>query len=493
MKKSEAKNFPPKADQPRSEKRSPIVVVVGHVDHGKTSLLDYIRKTNVTAKEAGGITQSIGAYEIERNGERITFIDTPGHEAFSKMRERGAKVADVAILVVAAEEGVKPQTKEAIQVLLNSKTPFVVAVTKMDKPTADLEKVKKDLAGNNVLLEGFGGSISFQGVSSKTGEGVKELLDLILLTAEMEAPVYDPEAMASGIVLESERDPQRGITVSVILKNGKLKTGDLIVTPTAKGKIRILENFLKKRMPEIIPSSPAVIMGFESLPQLGEEFRAGKLTVADLEAVLKAGPRVMTAAGKKDEQLVRLILKADVSGSLEALHDLLKKIPLLENQRLEVIDQGVGEITDGDVKTAIATGALIIGFRTYPIKAAEALARVHNVTIVINEIIYKLVEEIEKAFAVTAVKGPAGELEVLATFSSQGKKQTVGGRVSQGIIKNRAMLAIHRADLVLGKVKVINLQRKKQEVTVVNAGDECGLEVESDVKIEKGDKLVTNN
>ena len=207
-------------------KRPPVVVVVGHVDHGKTSLLDYIRKTTVAAKEAGGITQSIGAYEIEHSDRKITFIDTPGHEAFSKMRIRGAKIADVGILVVAADESVKPQTKEAIKALVDSETPFVVAITKIDKSNVDLEKVKNDLTANNVLLEGYGGAVSYQGVSSKTGEGIKELLDLILLTADLEELKYNPENLASGFVLEAKMDSKRGNSVTVILKDGKLKRGD---------------------------------------------------------------------------------------------------------------------------------------------------------------------------------------------------------------------------------------------------------------------------
>ena len=225
-------------------KRSPVIVVVGHVDHGKTSLLDYIRQTNVVAKEAGSITQATGAYEIEHNKEKITFIDTPGHEAFSKMRVRGTRVADIAILVVAADESVKPQTQEAIKVLQESKTPFMVAITKIDKPSADIEKVKNDLTANGVLLEGYGGDISYQGISSKNGEGIGELLDHLLLVAEVEDLKYNPNALASGMVLEARMDSRRGNSVSVILKDGKLKKGDMIVTTTAKGKIKILENFL---------------------------------------------------------------------------------------------------------------------------------------------------------------------------------------------------------------------------------------------------------
>lgn len=476
-----------------TEKRPPVVVVVGHVDHGKTSLLDYIRKTNVVSKEEGGITQSIGAYEITHNNQRITFIDTPGHEAFSKMRVRGAAVADVAILVVAAEEGVKPQTKEAIKVLEESKTPFVVAATKIDKPNANVEKVKNDLMANGVFLEGLGGSVSYQGVSSKTGEGVNELLDLILLTAEVEDLKYNPEGQTKGIILESKLDSRRGITASLVLKDGKLKVGDLIATPSAKGKVKILENFLGERVPEIIPSGPAAVLGFESLPQLGEEFIAGKLTEADLEKVRKSAAfQKKISAGKKEVSDIRVLLKADVAGSLEALNDLVRKIPLEKDQKLEIVNQSVGDIGDSDVKEAMVTEAIIIGFRTYPTKAAENLAKAQNVVIVTNEIIYKLIEEIEKTLAeVFKKKVLLSELEVLAVFSSQGKKRTVGGRVNEGMIKNKSVLEIVRSEETLGTARITNLQTKKMDVASVTRGNECGLVVESNVKIEIGDKLKT--
>jgi len=482
-----------KNEDSKNLKRSPVIVVVGHVDHGKTSLLDYIRKTNLVAKEAGAITQSIGAYEIEHNGQRITFIDTPGHEAFSKMRVRGAEVADIAILVVAVDESVKPQTKEAIQVLQSSKTPFVVAMTKVDKPNIDIEKVKKDLTAHNVLLEGFGGSISYQGVSAKTGEGIKELLDLILLTAEIEDLSYDSEGLARGFILESKLDSRRGITASVILKGGKLKIGDYIATPTTKGKIKILENFLGKKASELLPSSPAIVLGFEDLPQLGEEFRAGKLSPEELEAVKQIAPIRKLTAKTKDELVIKLILKADLAGSLEALNDILKTIPMKEGQRLEVLYQAIGEVSDGDVKDAVATGSIILGFRVYSNKAAESLARAQEVTIICNEVIYKLAEEVEKILLEASQKIIHNELEVLVIFGSQGKKQTIGGKVTQGMIKNKIRLEIHREEQILGQGKILNLQHKKVDVNVVNVENECGLIVESDVKIAKGDKLVISN
>ncbi len=471
-------------------KRPPVVVVVGHVDHGKTSLLDYIRKSNVAAKEAGGITQSVGAYEIEHEGRKITFIDTPGHEAFSKMRVRGANVADVAILVVAADEGVKPQTKEALKALLVSETPYVVALTKTDKNTADIEKVQNELGANEVFLEGRGGSIGWHGVSSKTGEGVKELLDLVLLTYDVEDLSYDPNANASGMILEAKLENKRGNTVTVILKNGTLRKGDLIATASAKGKVKVLENFLAKQVAELVPSSPAVIFGFEELPAVGEEFQAGKLSAKEMEAVVKKASSRVTGSKTKDDQTVRLILKADVAGSLEALNDLLHKIPITQGQRLEVISQSVGEISDGDVKDALATGAFIIGFKSYPSRAAENLARVHDIRIVTDEIIYKLLELIEKMFLEMREGKHSGELQILATFSAKGDVQTIGGKVTRGKILNKAWLEVKREGKILGKGKVVSLQQNKKDANMVPDGSECGMLFDCPVKIEIGDLLL---
>ena len=263
------------SNEAQKKQRPPIVVVMGHVDHGKTTLLDYIRKTSVAAREAGGITQAVGAYEIERDGRKITFIDTPGHEAFSAMRSRGAQAADLAILVVAADEGVKPQTKEAIKILEDAKTPFIVAINKIDKTAGNIEKAKNDLMGVNVFLEGYGGQTSYQGISAKTGEGVEGLLDLVLLVADVEDLSYDPSAPATGYIVEASRDPRRGIAVSVIIRNGTLHRGDKVRTPSAMGKVKILEDFSGKTAESLEPSAPAVVIGFEDLPLIGEEFFAG--------------------------------------------------------------------------------------------------------------------------------------------------------------------------------------------------------------------------
>ncbi len=500
------------ADTPKTEKRSPIVVVMGHVDHGKTSLLDFIRKTSVASREAGGITQSIGAYEIdvmqtntnltqanaEKNSKKstlsqyksadrkITFVDTPGHEAFSKMRSRGANVADLAILVVAADDGVKPQTKESIEILQKTKTPFVVAINKIDKNNANLEGAKNDLMQNGVYLEGYGGNVSYQPISAKTGEGVKELLDLVLLAAEMENLEADFSKNAKGVIIEAKMDSRRGITASALVKDGTLKTGDEIRTASSFGKIKILEDFAGQRVTELKPSSPALILGFEKLPEIGEEFFTGKTEVGDPIRTAPQKYEERPVLEKKDSK-IRVIIKADVSGSLEAIYEILKAI-----QGVEILDKSVGDITDGDVKAAIAGDATILSFRTKIAKSAENLAKANTVRIFSSGIIYELVKEVEDRIKKASGREPASILEILAIFGEKkGKRQIVGGKVISGIIKNYSEVEIRRGDQILGTGKIISLQKQKSDATQVGEGEECGMLIESDADVLIGDKILT--
>lgn len=484
--------------------RPPIVVVMGHIDHGKTALLDFIRKTNVVAKEAGGITQSIGAYVITHNSKLITFIDTPGHEAFSKMRQRGAKVADLGILVVAADEGVKPQTEEAIEILNESQTPFVVAINKIDKTNADVEKTKQGLMQAGVLLEGFGGNISWQAISAKTGEGINELLDLILLAAEMEQLTYNPESKAKGVIIESKMDSRRGLTAVAIVKDGVLKVGDEIATASATGKLKILENFLSERVDKLSPSSPALILGFENLPQIGEEFFSGKIELWELHPVRNEISNGVQPLQKEEvgvsgqpvpsniqaEQKINLILKADVSGSLEALAEIIESFP-----KTEIISQSVGDITDGDIKSAQNTKAVIIGFKTRVSKAAENLATAQGVKVITSEIIYELLKNLEEEFKSLEEPAINGRLEILAIFgkksgSAKGGRQVVGGRVIVGTFKNNLAVKIQRQEETVGQGKIINLQCQKQDISQVGENEECGLLLESDVIVNIGDQLI---
>lgn len=467
--------------------RPPIVVVMGHVDHGKTTLLDYIRKTTLASKEAGGITQSIGAYEIEHLSassgqvQKITFIDTPGHQAFSKMRQRGAKLADLGILIVAADESVKPQTKETIEILKDTKTPFVVAINKIDKNNSDIERTKNDLMQAGVLLEGYGGDISYQAISAKTGEGVKELLDLILFVAEVENLIYNPQSEAEGVILESEMDSRRGLAVSVVITDGTLKVGGEVATASGFGKVKILENFLCKRVNELSASSPALILGFEKAPQIGEEFWVGKTNVGQVGLPEKVQlPQVET------ESVINIIIKADVSGSLEALSGIIKTI-----QGVKIVDESIGDVNDGDVRNAINNKATIIGFRTRIAKAAKNLAKAQGIEIIASEIIYELIKKIEEAIENTKSPKASAELEILAVFGKKSvKRQIIGGRVNFGNFKNNLNVKIKRLEEIIEEGKIINLQKGKQDVKECKEGEECGMLFESSTIINVGDKLV---
>ena len=473
--------------------RPPIVVVMGHVDHGKTTLIDYIRKTNMAAKEAGEITQSIGAYEIEHSGKKITVIDTPGHEAFRTMRARGTEVADIAILVVAADEGVKPQTVEAIKIIEEAKTHFIVAITKIDKPNANLDKVKNELTASGVLLEGYGGQISYQAVSSKTGEGVSELLDLINLTAELENLTYDTQAPASGFILEAKLDSRRGMEVAAILINGTLTRGEDIATVSAKGKIKILENFLGKAADTLEPSSPVKIIGFETLPKVGEKFQTGEgaLAISQKGAQIPAtkdGPSP-TRSEEPKKETTRIILKAADIGSLEALSTLITTVK--SEKPLTILDESIGDVSDNDVKSAIASKAIILGFKTKVTKTVKNLAEIHGVTILVSDIVYELVKAIEEFLKKPYEAAALGELQVLAVFSQEkSEKQVIGGRVLKGLIRNRAQFEILRGEENIGRGQILNVQEQKKDVGQVSEGSEAGLFINSAVLIKIGDRLL---
>ncbi len=501
------------ADKPNNLKeRQPVIVVMGHVDHGKTSLLDYIRKANVAGREAGGITQAIGAYEIEHvstgstQAKKLTFIDTPGHEAFTKMRSRGADAADLAVLVVAAEEGVKPQTKEAIQILEQAKTPYVVALTKIDKPSADVDRVKNDLLANGVYLEGYGGSTSYQPVSSKTGEGVNELLDLLILAAELEELRYDPSLPAEGFILETRTNKNRGMEASLIVREGTLRRGDDIATPTAKGKAKMLENFLGKAANEVPAGAPALVVGLESLPQVGETFTTGeKAKTAQIKTAV-AGAEMPTLKG----DALNLILKAGDAGSLEVLSQILHALGA--EQPLVLLAEGVGDVGENDVKLAVSGKALIVAFKSNVDKAARNLAQAQGTEVVSSDIVYDLIIAVEKKLKELQVAGPSGVLEILAVFNSAKlDKQVVGGRVVSGNFK-KAPFQIMRFSpapsssqasdgrsegaegkgegKIVGQGRVTNLQAQKKDTSSVPEGYECGVLAGASITIEKGDHLL---
>ena len=464
-------------EQTKPNKRPPIVVVMGHVDHGKTSFLDYLRKTKIVDREAGGITQSIGAYEIKHGENKITFIDTPGHEAFKAMRTRCATIADIAVLVVSAEEGPKSQTEESIKMLKESNTPFVVAITKIDSPRADIQKTQNDLMSIDICLEGCGGDISWQGVSSKTGEGISDLLDLILLLAEMSELTYSSQARASGFVIESKKDNRRGIMASLVLKDGTLKQGQNIVTSTVTGRIKILEDFAGKNIAELTPSAPALVIGFDAMPSTGEEF------VATEESLPLLQTKQCDGKNNIPEGAIAAVLKADLTGSLEVLKDVLAG-------KIKPIDCSVGSITDGDIKSAFATKAIIIAFRSkFDSRSVEMFAKNNEVKVFSSDIIYELIKSVDEYIAEISEPEVAGKIEVLAIFGKKDNKQVIGGKVIEGSIKIGKKAEIRRKGVLIDDGKITNLQIGKVDVKEVESGNECGMLIDSVAPIKIGDEL----
>lgn len=481
-----------------NKSRAPVVVVLGHVDHGKSSLLEAIRRDFViTAKEAGGITQHIGAYEVEHENKSITFIDTPGHEAFSAMRSRGAKLADIAILVVAADEGVKSQTREAILHAKSAGIPLIVAINKIDKPEAMPHKVKTELAKEDVLVEDMGGKIPAVEVSAKTGQGIKELLDIILLVSEMENLTARFEGPAEGTVVEAYLDSKRGPTATLLVSNGLLKRGDIVATPSTLGKARILEDFQGKAISEAGPSKPAVILGFEDVPQVGEEFKVFEnMELASKWHQKKEAKRRYEPVSEvidPNKKIFNIIVKADVKGSLEAILSMLKNSPQ-ENIVLHVVEAEVGEVTDGDVKLAKGAGAAIVAFRVKISPAAKRLAENQGVVIATFDVIYELLQKVRQLMSQSIepekIRRDVGKLKVLVVFMTEKNRQIIGGRVLEGEVRRGFNLEIIRQDEVVGQGKVLNLQENKKDIEKAQKGQEVGILFEGDTKIQEGDLLV---
>jgi translation initiation factor IF-2 len=482
--------------------RPPIVAVMGHVDHGKSSLLDYIRKSNVTAGEAGGITQHVSAYEAEHLHEgkprSITFLDTPGHEAFRALRSRGAQAADVAILVVAADEAVKPQTLESYKAIEEAGIPFVIAFTKIDKNGADLGRAKNSVIEHGIYIEGMGGSIPFAAVSSKTGEGVPELLDLVLLTADLAELTADPSLPATGFVLESSQDPRRGVTATIIIKDGTLAVGSVAVAGTATAPVRFIENFLGKRIPEGLPSQPISISGWTSIPAAGTPFtmalnkKEAEKMIVDAEhpaTALRIRENTNVTTGKV---FVPIIIKADVTGSIEAiLHELAKVTH--EHAAVQIVGDGVGTVSASDVKTAQAGGAIIVAFHVGVEPAAREIAERSHVSIETFSIIYDLEKRVSDILAERAPKVRTeeilGEAKILKIFNASGNKQVLGARLDKGEIKVDALVKIDRRGIPLGIGKITNLQQARADVKEIRTEGEFGAQMETKVEIAGGDTI----
>lgn len=487
------------ADEKKSdrtlEERPPIVTILGHVDHGKTTLLDTIRKANVVASEAGGITQKISAYQVKKHGKLITFIDTPGHEAFSAMRHRGFSIADIAILVVAADDGVRPQTKEVIAFLKERKLPVIVAINKIDKPDANPERVKQELAEHGILFEGWGGDVMSAEISAKQGTGVDKLLDSILLLSEVENFRADAKRDGLAVVLESNLDPQKGPVAVVLDRTGTIKVGQDIVAGVATGRIRRLEDFAGREIKQVTPSMPAIVYGFESVPQVNDVLQVanGKISARLRSRENSGGIKRITSDKEDGVKRLAIIIKADVQGSLEAIEQILLSIEHPE-VAIEEISSGVGAITESDVKSAEAANALIIGFNVTPTAVAKRLAENKKVTIETYAIIYKLVEDVKNRLAAMLppeiVRTDFGRLSVLAIFKTGKHDQIVGGRVTEGKIVRGTMLEVKRDDEIVATGKMGNLQQNKQNADEVTQSNECGLVFESPVRIQVGDTLV---
>jgi translation initiation factor IF-2 len=476
--------------------RPPVVVILGHVDSGKTSLLLAIRKMQFTeAKPGGAITQHIGAYQVEKDGKKITFLDTPGHEAFSAMRSRGAKVADIAILVVDGLEGVKPQTKEAILNIKGADIPFIVAINKVDRQEVIPEKIKTQLMRENVLVESMGGKIPSVNVSAKTGQGITELLDTILILGEVEGLKGDISKPAQGIVIESFLDSRRGPLATLILSEGILKIGDAVGTPSVAGKVKSLENFKGEQIENAFPSDPVVITGFPSVPKVGEILKVfPDSQTAENNIEVKEKKDIFQKAEVKDGQVaLNIILKSDVEGSIEAIYQIVKGIPQ-EKVVLNILEAKVGEVSESDVKMARSTKAVIFGFRVKISPVARQMAERDKIRIFNFEIIYDLVEGIRKSMerilSPEDVRTDTGRLKILGVFLDEKNRQIIGGRVVYGEVKKGTQIDVSRNEEIVGKGKIINLQKNKKDADRVSKGEECGILFEGNVKVEIGDILL---
>lgn len=480
--------------------RAPIVVVMGHVDHGKTKLLDSIRKTNVMAGEAGGITQHIGAYQVKRKEKAITFIDTPGHEAFTAMRSRGAKVADIAILVVAADDGVKPQTVEAYRIIEAAKIPFIVAINKIDKAEADVNRVKQELSSQlNIVSEDWGGKISCVPISAREGTGIEDLLDIVLLTAEMEQDNLraNPEAQAAGTVIESYIDKGAGPVATILIQNGTLHVGDqLCFNNIFYGKVRDLKNYKGEPIEEASPSMPAKILGLKTLPSVGDILEVGEGEKVKTKKIA-SGLRIQTAKapeGSNDDETVKfnLIIKSDFLGSAEAIEESLMKINT-EKIRVNIISKGLGNINEGDIKRAEDSQAQIVGFNVKVQPQAEILVREKALPVKMFSIIYDLIKYVKDQMQILLKpefkRVDIGRLKVLAVFRTESDSQIVGGKVLDGEVINPCLIEVIRDKQLIEKGKLTRLQAGKQDTNLVLKDQECGLKYDGRPLIQVGDIL----
>ena len=493
---SNFENFEIIDDEENLEERPPVVTIMGHVDHGKTSLLDAIRNSSVASLEAGGITQAIGAYQVEINGKKITFIDTPGHEAFTEMRARGASVTDIVVIIVAADDGVMPQTKEAIDHAKAANVPIIIAINKMDKPDANPDRVLTELVEYGITPEEWGGDTIVSRISAKTHDGIPELLENILLVSEMAELKANPHRYATGAVIESRLDKQIGSVATLLIQNGTLRLGDPIVVGTSFGKIRTLKNDKGQDIIEALPSTPVEITGLNEPPQAGDKFMAFETekqarSIAEERKLRsreqdtnRSGMTLDDLFGKIQEGVrdVNVILKADVNGSSEAVKKSLEKIEV-EDVRVKVIRSGVGTITESDVTLAKASNAIIIGFNVRPSAKTVEVAKDNGIEIRLYDIIYKVVEDIT-----AAMKGMLdpiyeekvnGEAEIRQIFKFSKVGNIAGCHVTDGVVKANSNARLIRDGVVVYTGKIASIQREKDQVKEVTKGYDCGITLEN--------------
>lgn len=487
--------------------RPPVVTILGHVDHGKTTLLDTIRKTSVAMKESGGITQHISAYQVKKKGRLITFVDTPGHEAFSAMRERGVSLADIAVLVVAADDGVRPQTKEVIEYLLAKKIPVVVAINKIDKPDINIQRVKQELAENGILLEEWGGNVLSSKISAKQNIGIDNLLDNILLIAEVEDFKANYERTALGIVLDAHLDPHKGPVSTVLIKTGTLKEGQDVIAGNTFGRIKRIEDFTGKRIAAAAPSAPVSIVGLRATPNANDILQVvasksigqSKLHEAKIFSRTESGSglnmeKIYSGIANEKISKFNVVIKTDVHGSLEAIQQILSEIKS-DKVAIDYVGTGVGNITESDVRFAASSKSVIFGFSVEATPVAKRMAEGSRVEIKNYKIIYELVDDIKNRLIAMLPdefeRFDYGKMKVLAVFKTGKKDMIIGGKVISGRIEKNSSLEVERNGAIIGKGAMGNLQSNKVDVNDCSTPNECGITFLGETKIKVGDVLIS--
>lgn len=457
--------------------RPPVITIMGHVDHGKTSLLDYIRKTNVTAKEAGGITQHIGAYSIIHDGKALTFIDTPGHAAFNKMRERGAKITDIIILVVAANDGVKPQTIESIRHIKTSNVPVIVAINKIDLPNVDTNIAKSQLAEHGIVVSDYGGDVETVEVSATKGIGIDKLFETLHLVSDLLELKADPSAPLEAVVIESTRDSRRGTVATVIVQNGTLSVRQDLYTDTTDGRVKLLTNELGEQLTAVQPGFPAEIIGFKDAPAVGSIVHDAVATYPEVEEIQeevakKTSAGVDFAALMEDKPKLKLIIKADTEGTLEAI------VQTLDEDSTDLLFFGVGEVTERDVDMAKASGALLITFHSKVSGKIKRMAKDEGIKLKSYDIIYKLIEDLQKQqlklIEPTIDEVVHGEIEIMQIFEMKGER-IAGCKVKTGELKKTDLLHLKRNDEIISNPKIKSMMHGKEEISSVKAKNEFGM------------------